>query len=146
MQKPGGDPKLRPVLRAQHRPGLTSVGGRTAPDVDRHIPDRTFDHPDQLALRVRSDLTMKPAQYAAILGHRMVVLHERAGDPRLGEPRVAPGLGKESAWIMKTSRCYQQHIGNREWLDVQSCSPSASSISARPRSVLPRSRACPRSC
>ena len=64
MGKAFRDPEMTLVVRAQQHGRPLAEGGRTATDVDRHVPDLAFQHRHVLALRI-GPLVVQPAQHAA---------------------------------------------------------------------------------
>src|SRR5437899_10842617 len=75
-----GYPEMALVRRTQHRCRPAREGRRAVTDIDRNIVNLTFEHADELALRI-GPLIMQAAQHA-MRGARHIGLHETQVEPR----------------------------------------------------------------
>src|SRR5437899_7103203 len=75
-----GYPEMALVCRTQHRCRPAPEGRRAVTDIDRNIVNLTFEHADELALRI-GPLIMQAAQHA-MRGARHIGLHETQVEPR----------------------------------------------------------------
>ncbi len=106
--------QLAAILRRKLRAGPPAEGRRSLADIDGHVEHSAADHPHQLVLHERRPLEMQAAQYAAMLGHGVVVLHELRVEPVLRQQPAAVGLGEEAALVAEAAGRDQQHIGDGE--------------------------------
>ena len=90
--------------------------GRAAAHVHGHVEHLAHHHLHQLALGMGM-LQMQAAQYA-VAGTRHVVLHEGAGDARLGIAPLLPGLHEPAPLIPMDPRLDNQYAGNVGFLDI----------------------------
>ena len=60
MSHPAGEEELEVILSGEFYGHMLPEGGRTLPDVHRHIEYGTADHPDKFRLGMFSFLEMEP--------------------------------------------------------------------------------------
>ena len=73
--------------------------GRAAPYVDGDIKNSAMQYADQLGLRCRRFLKMKPAQRALLARCRLIVLDEAAADAEVTQPLLMKALAEPAARV-----------------------------------------------
>jgi hypothetical protein len=131
VQEPGGNEKLQPVFGAQLDPEPFPETGRSAPRIDRDVPDAATRAAHQLGLRHRRRLIVQPAQHAGRARQRVVVLTPADIETALEPWLAAPGLGEKPACIHMPFRAHQQEAGDgRGFKDHQAVGPPRITASA----------------
>src|SRR5690606_34893877 len=91
-----------------------AVGGRALADVHGHIVDRPAQHAHELGLGVRRDLEVQAAHRPSPGAEGLVVLHERAAHPGVGQDLAIVGLREPAARIAVALGRDKQDVGDGE--------------------------------
>src|SRR5258708_40210452 len=76
MRKAGWHPQLPPVRRRKLCGNVATISGRSVPDIDGHVQDRSSCAANQLSLGARRSLKMQSPQHAPFGRVDMIVLDE----------------------------------------------------------------------
>lgn len=93
-----------PVLSADGLANDFAVAGRPETDIDRDIEDHAAHHANELGLRVRRRLKMKPPDCALVFGKSMIILHEIDAYSDRRKCSFVIGFGKKSAVVAESKR------------------------------------------